>query len=390
MHFFRRPVSTADQAGDRLFESALQTSEEHAGRSSARVDVLQMPLQPPGRGEAVSAALRAGWRFCDERLGWNRIGFLLSGTIIVIAATVLLRMLRHIRGGEVVQALLAANIHHIIWAAVFVAAGYFTLTFYDLFALRTIGWSQVPYRVAMLASFTSYSVGHNVGASVLTGGAVRYRIYSSWGLDAIAVTKLCFVAGLTFWLGNATVLGLGIAYVPAAASAIDQLPAWLNRVLALAILAVLASYIVWVWRSPRVMGRQGWKVVLPDGPLTLLQIGIGIIDLACCALAMYMLLPVEPHIGFVTLAVIFVAATLLGFASHAPGGIGVFDAAMLVALWQFDKEKLLAGLLLFRLLYYVVPFIVALMILGFRELIPGWSQPSAAPLAPTDRISTEH
>ena len=243
----------------------------------------------------------------------------------------------------------------------------------------------------MLASFTSYSVGHNVGASVVTGGAVRYRIYSSWGLDAIAVTKLCFVAGLTFWLGNATVLGLGIAYVPEAAVAIDHLPTWLNRGLALGILAVLASYVVWVWRSPRVLGRRDWEVVLPDGPLTLLQIGIGIIDLSFCALAMYMLLPVEPNIGFVTLAVIFVAATLLGFASHAPGGIGVFDVAMLVALWQFDKEKLLAGLLLFRLLYYVVPFVLALMILGARELVLGQSERSVAPLAgetPVDRVST--
>ena len=77
---------------------------------------------------------------------------------------------------------------------------------------------------------------------------------------------------------------------------------------------------------------------MPGGPLTLLQIAIGIVDLSLCALAMYMLMPDEPHIGFVTLAVIFVSATLLGFASHAPGGIGVFDAAMLVALWQFDKE----------------------------------------------------
>ena len=66
--------------------------------------------------------------------------------------------------------------------------------------------------MAALAGFTSYSVGHNVGASVITGGAVRYRVYSAWGLDAIAVAKVCFVAGLTFWLGNATVLGLGIAY----------------------------------------------------------------------------------------------------------------------------------------------------------------------------------
>ena len=154
------------------------------------------------------------------------------------------------------------------------------------------------------------------------------------------------------------------------------------------ILTVLASYVVWVWRAPRVIGRHGWQVTLPGGPLTLLQIGIGIVDLACCALAMYMLVPDEPNIGFVTLAVIFVAATLLGFASHAPGGLGVFDAAMLVALWQFDKQKLLAGLLLFRLLYYVVPFALSLLILGVRELLLGL-QGRAAALPASDRAAGE-
>src|SRR5205823_9466699 len=99
------------------------------------------------------------------------------------------------------------------------------------------------------------------------------------------------------------------------------------------------------------------------------QIGIGIVDLTCCASAMFVLLPDEPHIAFVSLAVIFVSATLLGFASATPGGLGVFDAAMFVALWQFDKEELLAGLLLFRLLYYVIPFALSLLILGARELM---------------------
>jgi uncharacterized membrane protein YbhN (UPF0104 family) len=204
---------------------------------------------------------------------------------------------------------------------------------------------------------------------VLTGGAVRYRIYSAWGLDAIAVAKVCFIAGLTFWLGNATVLGLGIAFEPQAASAIDQLPPWVNRVGALMVLVVLTGYVAWVWQRPRTIGRSGWQVTLPDGRLTLLQICIGIVDLGFCALAMYVLLPDEPNIGFVTLAVIFVSATLLGFASSAPGGLGVFDAAMLVALWQFDKEDLLAGLLLFRLLYYIAPFAISLLILGLRELL---------------------
>src|SRR5690606_4379705 len=147
--------------------------------------------------------------------------------------------------------------------------------------------------------------------------------------------------------GNATVLGLGIAAVPQAASAIDQLPPGVNRALAIVTLVVLCCYVTWVWLAPRSIGTRDWRVTLPGGPLTLLQIGIGILDLGCCALAMYMLVPNEPHIGFITVSVIFVSATLLGFASHSPGGLGVFDAAMMVALWQFNKEELLAGLLLF-------------------------------------------
>jgi uncharacterized membrane protein YbhN (UPF0104 family) len=168
-----------------------------------------------------------------------------------------------------------------------------------------------------------------------------------------------------------------VLWAPQAARAIDQLPGWLNRVIAIAILIVLSAYIAWVWVKPRVIGREGWQVTLPGGPLTLLQIGIGILDLFCCALAMYMLVPDEPNIGFVTVAVIFVSATLLGFASAAPGGIGVFDAAMLVALWQFDKEELLAGLLLFRLIYYVVPFAISLVVLGIRELLLATRGPPA-------------
>ncbi|HEY6832288.1 MAG TPA: UPF0104 family protein [Pseudolabrys sp.] len=313
-------------------------------------------------------SLRAAARFFQEKVGWNRIGVALSLAIFTIAVVVLVHMLRDIDTKEVLRALKAVPPHHIAAAAVFVAGGYFTLTFYDWFALRTIGRTEVPYRIAALSGFTSYSIGHNIGATVFTGGAVRYRIYSAYGLDAIEVAKICFIAGLTFWLGNAAMLGLGVLTTPHAASPIDQLPDWANRLVAIGILCVLASYIAWVWSAPRQIGQGEWKVRLPDGPSTLLQICIGILDLGFCALAMYMLLPGEPNIGFVTLAVVFVSATLLGFASHAPGGLGVFDAAMLVALWQFDKEYVLAGLLIFRVLYYLTPFVLAVIILGAREI----------------------
>jgi len=312
---------------------------------------------------------RAAAQFFNRKIGFSRLGVVLSVAIILVAAFVLYRILHDIDPDELVDALEATDWRTLGIAGFFVAAGYLTLTFYDLFALRTIGRSELPYRVAALGSFTSYAVGHNVGASVFSGGAVRYRIYSAWGLSVIEVTKICFVAGLTFWLGNAAMLGLGVLYAPQAAHDFDQLPLWLNRIVAVFILGLLAAYVAWVWIKPRIIGRDGWQVSLPGGPFTLLQILIGILDLSCCALAMYWLVPDEPHLGFVTVAVIFVTATLLGFASHAPGGLGVFDATMMVALWQFDKEDLLAGLLLFRLLYYIIPFALSLSILGTRELL---------------------
>lgn len=299
----------------------------------------------------------------------QRLGVVISVTVIGIACYILFHLLRTIKVDEVIEALKQSDLHSIGLAALFVAASYFTLTFYDLFAVRAIGHPEIPYRINALAAFTSYSVGHNVGASVFTGGAVRYRIYSARGLSAVDVTKICFVAGLTFWLGNAAVLGMGIAYHPEAASSIDQLPPWINRIAAIALLLGLCGYVIWVSMAPRKVGRGPWAVVLPGGGLTLLQIAIGIVDLGFCALAMYVLVPDEPNLGFVVVAVIFVSATLLGFASHSPGGLGVFDAAMLVGLWQMDKEQLLAGMLLFRLLYYIVPFVISVIVLTSREII---------------------
>src|SRR3982075_2144926 len=316
-------------------------------------------------------AIRRAISFLRQRQILRKVGVVVSVTVIGVACYVLYHMLRGINVNEVIEAIKGTEPHQIVLAALFVAAGYFTLTFFVWFAVRAIGRGDIPYRVNALAAFTSYSIGHNVGASVFTGGAVRYRIYSSWGFNTIVDATICFLAGLTFWLGNAAVLGLGIAYHPEAAAAIDQLPPWLNRIAAFAIIVGLGAYVVWVWTQPRRVGRGPWAVGLPGGPLTLLQIAIGIVDLSFCALAMYVLVPDEPNLGFVVVAVIFVSATLLGFASHSPGGLGVFDAAMLVGLWQMDREDLLAGMLLFRVLYYLAPFVISVILLTLREVIVG-------------------
>src|ERR1700729_4040206 len=256
-------------------------------------------------------AIRRAILFLRHRQILHKLGVAVSIAVIGIACYVLYHMLRGIDVEEVVEAIKGTEPKSIALAALFVTAGYFPLTFYDLFAVRAIGRPDVPYRINALAAFSSYSIGHNVGASVFTGGAVRYRIYSAWGLNAIDVAKICFLAGLTFWLGNAAVLGLGIAYHPEAATAIDQLPPWLNRLAAFAIIIALVAYVAWVSIKPRGVGRGPWTVILPGGSLTLLQIAIGIVDLGFCALAMYVLVPKylpmpdEPYVGFVVVAVIF-------------------------------------------------------------------------------------
>ena len=314
--------------------------------------------------------LTALGRGFKEKIGWKRVGIAASLLIIVLAVMHLVRTLKGVDTALVLTALTEIPPHRIALAALCVVGAFCTLTFYDFFALRTIGKNHVPYRIAALSSFTSYTIGHNIGATVFTGGAIRFRIYSDYGLSAIDVAKICFLSGLTFWLGNLFVLGIGMAWHPDAATAMDLLPPAVNRLIAIGCLAGIAAYLVWLVTGDkrRELGQNGWKVVLPSAKLTLVQILIGVVDLGFCALAMYLLMPAQPYIDFVSLAVVFILATLLGFASHAPGSIGVFDAAMLVALPEFSKEPLLATLVVFRILYFLIPFCISISIMGTREV----------------------
>jgi len=314
------------------------------------------------------------------RIGWNRIGFAASLAVLGIAGYTLYRMLHKIDPALVVRAMADMPISVIATAALFIFAAYCTLTFYDFFALRTIGVKHVPYRVAALGAFASYAIGHNLGATVFTGGAIRFRIYSAWGLTLLDVAKIAFVSGLTFWLGNSFVLGLGMALAPDAASAIDHLPSWINQLIGVGGLVVICGYLIWLMGGRREIGVKSVSVVLPNAQLTFVQILIGVADLGLAAIGMYLLLPTAPAIDFQHFVVVFVLATLLGFLSHTPGGLGVFDAAILIALPQFPKEQLLATLLIFRVIYYMVPFALALSIMCGREILIASQRPRPAPV----------
>jgi hypothetical protein len=295
------------------------------------------------------------------------LGVVVGIAIAGMAMFALTHALKHVDYGEVLAVVRHTNPGLIALALLLVVASYGSLTLYDLLALRTIGRTAVPYRIAALASFTSYPIAHAVGAVALIAPVIRYRIYSCNGLGVVDVANISFLTGLTFWLGNLTALGLSLFYDPAAISLFDYLPQTANRLLAAALLLALVVFVVWSWLSPRSIGTRRWAVRIPSGPMVLLQLAIGVFDLGAAALAMYVLIPAGVNIDFFHLTPVFIAATLLGFASHTPAGIGVFDAAVLLGLGGENKEPLIAALLMFRFLYHFLPFVMALGLFGTVE-----------------------
>jgi glycosyltransferase 2 family protein len=335
------------------------------------------PLQVAGPVEVMVPPRHA--RSGDRLRGPLGIGVSLA--IAAIAIYALTHALKRVNYDEVLAVVHNTNSGRIALAMLLVAMSYASLTLYDLLALRTIGRTEVPYRIASLASFTSYPIAHGIGAVALVSPVIRYRIYSGSGLGAVDVANICFLTGLTFWLGNLTALGLSLLIDPGAISLLDYLPQRLNLLVAAMLLLGIVAFVVWSWLSPRSIGTRKWPVRLPSGPIVLLQVAIGVFDLAAAALAMYVLIPSGMNIDIFRMTTVFIVATLLGFASHTPAGIGVFDAAILLGLGGDDKEPLIAALLMFRVLYHFLPFVLALSLFGSVE---AWRSLRVKPLTPAN------
>lgn len=295
-----------------------------------------------------------------------RLGAAASVLLVVVAVFVLSRTVAHLDMAQLRAAFAATSWGQIGLGLLLTASSYLMLTGYDAIALRQLKL-RVPYRTTALASFTSYAVSFNLGFPIFTGGTVRYWIYSRAGVRPGKVASLTVVAGVTFWLGMAVVIALGLAIEAARLSDIDHLAVDLNRLIGFGVLVAIGVYLYWVSVRPRRAHWQGLSLELPGLSLSLGQIALGVMDLCSAAGVLYVLLPGHEGLDFFTFAAVYVFASLLGIISHAPGGIGVFEATMLKVMPAPSQEALLASLLMFRILYYVIPFVFALALLGANE-----------------------
>lgn len=296
-------------------------------------------------------------------------GTVASAALFAVSLGVLYFLIHELDANEVKAALARASYGQIWLALLFTALSYLMLTGYDWVALPAVTTQKVRYRIAALASFTSYAVSFTLGFPLFTAATVRYWIYSSVGLGAKAIASLTLIAGITFWLGMGVVLAVVMIVLPGSVSTFTRLPLTMNVLIGLAVLLAIGMYLLVVKRGNRSLSVQGWRLRLPGVRITTQQMALGAADVCAGAAVLFVLLPPDAQIPFATMLAAYVFACTLGIASHAPGGIGVFEATMLLALPGVPREQLLGALLVYRLCYYVVPFVIALILLGVRELM---------------------
>ena len=326
---------------------------EELGRSGAEGDAFAMEAAalPEALAPEAREILPHGLR------GW--LGAALSVALFAGAMYFLGRIIVNMRFEEFIAALKATSGRRLLFAAAAAFASYVALLGYDLLALHVLD-RRPPLRVTGLASLAGNAFSFTLGFPLLTGVATRYWIYSKAGLSAREVVTITLFATLTFWLGMAALAALGLVFGAVSLAEIDHLP-WLANIGAGLLLGLgLCAYGVFVAGKPRVLKIFGGSLQVPGPHVFLAQVAVGIADFGGAALTIYALLPPETQtVGPLALGAVYIAAAIMGGASHAPGGIGVFEAFMLGVLHAPSQESLLAALLLFRLFYYLIPFSLA-------------------------------
>ena len=235
-------------------------------------------------------------------------------------------------------------------AALFCAASYLTLDDVRL-ARHPLAGVRLPYRRVALASFVSLSLGHSIGLAPLGSGAIRARYYAGWGLDAEAIAKIILFCTVTVTLGQIGFAGLALVLEPGPAARWLHLDDTLVRAIGAACL-VNVVYVVLAARMRRPLEVRSWSFRLPRWRFALFQVLLGTLNFGLLAGAIYELLANASTTTFLVVTTVFVLANCAALISHVPGGLGVIEW---VILSLFPEANAFAAVLVYRMLYYLVP-----------------------------------
>ncbi|HEY2131807.1 MAG TPA: phosphatidylglycerol lysyltransferase domain-containing protein [Acetobacteraceae bacterium] len=297
---------------------------------------------------------------------------LLGVGLFIGAVYVVQKEFRHLRIADIARAL-----EQLPDAALAISFGwnllsYFILTFYDRLGTIYAG-RKVSYGKAAFASFCAYALAHNLGFAAVSGAAVRYRLYAHWGLTPLQIGKVVAFCSLTFGLGG-FVLGGAILFTEPTAVPFfgNHLPHYIMYGIAAAMWALVGAYVT-LSRCVGVIRVFGHEVELPSWRMAIVQVLLATADVAATAAIFYALLPHSIGMTYLRFLGVYLASYSAGLAANLPGGLGVFDTAMLLGLAPYlDPPQIIGAIVVFRLYYYIIPlFLAGSMFAGNEILLRG-------------------
>ncbi len=286
---------------------------------------------------------------------------------IVLSVWLLLRELRGLSLAKVSDSLAAIPALHWVLAGLCTLVAYAALAGYDRVALLQLG-KRIGWLFITVCSFTTYALSHNIGASVVSGGVVRYRAYSTKGLSPAEIGLLVAFCSFTFILGMVTLIGLVLVLDPDITLRFgDLLPLTASRATGAFLLLLVALYVLGSVMRFKPLNIGPLAIVYPSLRVTLSQLAVGICELLGAAGIIYFALPEAGNPGYFIVLGIFLMSFSAALISHVPGGLGVLELVFVMGLPDMADADVIAALLVFRLFYLIIPFIMALVVVLLFE-----------------------
>ncbi len=289
--------------------------------------------------------------------------------LLIVAVSVTRHAFRNLNLGEIKAALNTLSAPVMIRAFAWSVASYMVLTLYDLLANYWVR-SKIPYPKIAFTSFCAYALSHNLGFSTLSGGAVRYRLYAHFGLTPLQIAKVVAFCSLTFGLGGMVLGGAILLSEPDAVPFFgEQLPHYVLRIVGVLCCGVVGVYLV-TSRTTKTRRIFGHRIELPGLGIALAQVAVATLDVTVASSIIFWLLPHVDGFTFWRFLAIYLASYSAGLLANLPGGIGVFDSAMLLSLSQVMPAPVaVSAILVFRLYYYIIPLFVAGSLFAGNEIL---------------------
>ncbi len=296
------------------------------------------------------------------------LGIVASLAVATLAGYVLFRTFQRISVGAVIANMRATLPGTLLLAAACAAGAFGVLAAYEVAVVRyvkhCIGRAK-PVMTALIA----FPLGHAVGQAVLSGSALRYRMYAPAGFSAMEVGATVLLCGLPYVLAFGWLLDLALVFGAESLAPLFHISSeWLFAIGCVGLVKDV-GYLVFVRLRKAPIRLGGWAVNLPTMRMTLLQIAVGALDILLIASVLYLLLPDSAQLAFLPFVAVYLASVMVGVVSHVPAGLGVLESMLLLLLPHVPPEQLLAAVLLYRVIYEVIPLLLALTLWGGYELI---------------------